>query len=498
MLEVKNLNISINKRPLVKDVSFKCKENQFISLIGASGSGKSLSSLSVARLLPSNASYEGEILLDDKNILAMSEKDLLALRSKEIAYIFQEPLSSLNPIMSTKNQLIESITNNSQKHYSKLKDILNKVGLYDHQRILKSFPHQLSGGQRQRVMIAMALIRQPRLLIADEPTTALDPILKIEILDLLKTIQKENNISILFISHEISLVMRYSDKIYVMKQGEIIDGFSPKKNLKSLHPYTLELLNSSKNRSKKDVPKLENILSFKDVYFQYSSKQGIGPIGFDVKKNDTLGIVGQSGSGKSTLVKCLLKLEKIQRGKIVFNNKNIRDYKNQKEFAQQIQLVFQDPSSSLNPNQSVLQTLKEVLQVHYPEKAKNQYIYNLLNQVELSEEVAQKFPHQLSGGQKQRVSIARAIAIQPKLLVLDEAVSALDTKTQFQILDLLKKLQEKIDLTFLFIGHDMKTIRYFCNRIIVMKDGKIIEWGSTKNIFEKATHPYTKKLIDNI
>ena len=283
--------------------------------------------------------------------------------------------------------------------------------------------------------------------------------------------------------------------IYVLQNGCLVDKFTPSSNKKTLHPYTQELLDISTKIKNGLVDEEEDILEFKDVYFQYSSKKGIGPIGFHLKKGEILGIIGESGSGKSTLVSCLLKLKKIQRGNIYFEGIDIKEISNKKQYAKNIQMVFQDPNSSLNPNHSVLKIILEVLQIHHPKKANPEHVFYLLDQVELDQNSATKYPHQLSGGQKQRVNIARALAVSPKLLVLDEAVSALDAKTQIQILTLLKKIQISQGLTYLFIGHDMKVIRNFCDRAIILQNGKIVEWGSISNIFEKPVKDYTKQLI---
>ncbi len=495
MLEIKGLDIFFNSQQIVHNLNLNVKENQFVSLIGESGSGKSITALSITKLLPKHARMKGTVLFEQKNIFNTTKDELRKIRTEDIAYIFQEPLSALNPIMRIEKQLLENAKIQSVNKDKKLKKILNQVGLFEHKRIRRSYPHQLSGGQRQRVMIAMALIREPKLLIADEPSTALDPILKNEILTLLKSIQKKNRISILFISHELRLVLKNSDMIYVLQNGCLVDKFTPSSNKKTLHPYTQELLDISTKIKNGLVDAEEDILEFKDVYFQYSSKKGIGPIGFHLKKGEILGIIGESGSGKSTLVSCLLKLKKIQRGNIHFEGIDIKEISNKKQYAKNIQMVFQDPNSSLNPNHSVLKIILEVLQIHHPKKANPEHVFYLLDQVELDQNSATKYPHQLSGGQKQRVSIARALAVSPKLLVLDEAVSALDAKTQIQILTLLKKIQISQGLTYLFIGHDMKVIRNFCDRAIILQNGKIVEWGSISNIFEKPSKDYTKQLI---
>ena len=548
LLTVKNLDLKIDNAHILKNLNFSILKNSITAIVGESGSGKSITAMSLMGLNPKgyNISNKSEIFFEDLSLLKISEKKWRKIRGNEFGIIFQEPQSSLNPTMKCGTQ-IDEVLKLHQQNYNKVdaKKIilsqLKKVKLIDAKKVYNSYPHQLSGGQKQRLMIAMALICKPKLLIADEPTTALDIIVQKEIIELIKELQKQNSMSVLFISHDISLVSHIADKIIVMKEGEIIEKGEKINILKSpSHPYTKTLLKSKpplnirlrvlptdkyinkkiendniiskktrKEKHKKIYSKdpILKVVGLKKNYFKQNfikktEFEALKFINFELYRGETLGILGPSGSGKSTLGKTLVLLEKYNNGEVFLNNKKINfnsknDIKNLRKI---IQFVFQDPYSSLHPKKKIGDSISEIINFH-EKKSKISSIKDtvkLLKLVELKKEIYDRFPHELSGGQRQRVVIARALAIKPKVIILDESVASLDISIQAKILNLLNNLKEKLSLSYIFISHDLTVLKFMSDRIMVIEDGKIVEFQEADNLYENPKMRITKKLIKSI
>ena len=529
ILSIKNLSIKIDDQVILSNISLDIKKNEVLGLVGESGSGKSFTALSILKLINiKNLKVEGEIIFNGTILNNLSEKNYQKLRGKEISIIFQEPMSSLNPSMKCGDQISEIIINHEKinKNLAKKRslELIKKVQLKDPELVYEKYPHQLSGGQQQRIMIAIAIACKPKLLIADEPTTSLDGIVKNNIISLIKSLQNEYKMSVLFISHDLKLVSKFVDTLIILKDGLIVesgDSFtvfnSPKKK------YTKNLINSSppkknrpnrlityKTKKNKLISKEERALLHSKIYnktpilkvsalsVSYSAKKIIENVSFDLYKGETLGIVGESGSGKSTIAKSILGLVKIDNGEICFKNKDIKQISNS-VFRKKVQLIFQDPYSSLNSELSIGESIVEPMIAHKIFSSKKEMklkALELLNQVGLSENSYNKFPNQFSGGQRQRIVIARALALSPEIIICDESVSALDVSIQAQILNLLSDLKEKYQFTFLFISHDMSVVKYFTDRIIVLKKGEIVEFDETDSLFEFPQNTYTKKLLN--
>ena len=548
LLTVKNLDLKIDNAHILKNLNFSILKNSITAIVGESGSGKSITAMSLMGLNPKgyNISNKSEIFFEDLSLLKISEKKWRKIRGNEFGIIFQEPQSSLNPTMKCGTQ-IDEVLKLHQQNYNKVdaKKIilsqLKKVKLIDAKKVYNSYPHQLSGGQKQRLMIAMALICKPKLLIADEPTTALDIIVQKEIIELIKELQKQNSMSVLFISHDISLVSHIADKIIVMKEGEIIEKGEKINILKSpSHPYTKTLLKSKpplnirlrvlptdkyinkkiqndniiskktrKEKHKKIYSKdpILKVVGLKKNYFKQNfikktEFQALKFINFELYRGETLGILGPSGSGKSTLGKTLVLLEKYNNGEVFLNNKKINfNSKNDiKNLRKTIQFVFQDPYSSLHPKKKIGDSISEIINFH-EKKSKISSVNDtvkLLKLVELKKEIYDRFPHELSGGQRQRVVIARALAIKPKVIILDESVASLDISIQAKILNLLNNLKEKLSLSYIFISHDLTVLKFMSDRIMVIEDGKIVEFQEADNLYENPKTRITKKLIKSI
>ena len=548
LLTVKNLDLKIDNAHILKNLNFSILKNSITAIVGESGSGKSITAMSLMGLNPKgyNISNKSEIFFEDLSLLKISEKKWRKIRGNEFGIIFQEPQSSLNPTMKCGTQ-IDEVLKLHQQNYNKVdaKKIilsqLKKVKLIDAKKVYNSYPHQLSGGQKQRLMIAMALICKPKLLIADEPTTALDIIVQKEIIELIKELQKQNSMSVLFISHDISLVSHIADKIIVMKEGEIIEKGEKINILKSpSHPYTKTLLKSKpplnirlrvlptdkyinkkigndniiskktrKEKHKKIYSKdpILKVVGLKKNYFKQNfikktEFEALKFINFELYRGETLGILGPSGSGKSTLGKTLVLLEKYNNGEVFLNNKKINfNSKNDiKNLRKTIQFVFQDPYSSLHPKKKIGDSISEIINFH-EKKSKISSVNDtvkLLKLVELKKEIYDRFPHELSGGQRQRVVIARALAIKPKVIILDESVASLDISIQAKILNLLNNLKEKLSLSYIFISHDLTVLKFMSDRIMVIEDGKIVEFQEADNLYENPKTRITKKLIKSI
>ena len=554
LIEVNELNISFYKdkveKQIIKNISFDIKPNQIVAVVGESGSGKSISSLALMGLLPKGISKitSGSIIFDDKNLVSLSEKEFQTIRGQEIAMIFQEPMSSLNPSMRCGKQIEEILNQHTKLSTSDIKtEVLNlfeKVKLPNPKRIFKAYPHEISGGQKQRVMIAMAIACQPKLLIADEPTTALDVTVQKEILELLKDIQSETKMSVLFISHDLSLVSELADRVLVMYQGVIVEQGTtatifnhPKHNytkaligarpstdvrLKQLPTISDFMTDNVSTALVSDADRVKNheklyaqapLLEVIDVEKTYLTKTGwfskdqpfkaVNGVSFKVYPGETIGLVGESGCGKSTLGNAILQLDKATSGQILYRGSDITSLKSSqmRMLRKDIQIIFQDPFASLNPRLTVGNAILEPMKVHNIGSSDNdrkEKVLSILEKVGLDASAFNRYPHEFSGGQRQRVGIARTIALEPQLIVCDESVSALDISVQAQVLNLLNDLKEQFGFTYIFISHDLAVVKYMADQLLVMNKGKIEELGDADRIYKSPEKDYTKKLIHAI
>ena len=522
ILEIKNLVIDFESKDstfrAVDNISLEIARGKTVSLVGESGSGKSVTALSILQLLPEGTvrySKESSIEFEGRQIIGGSKKDITSLRGNKISMIFQEPMTSLNPYQKVGFQIDESLIIHrglsKKEAREKTLDLLKKVKIPEPEIKVNSYPHQLSGGQRQRIMIAMALANEPELLIADEPTTALDVTVEKALLELLADLQKEFGMSILFITHDLNIVKKFSDDVCVMKDGQIVEAGRVKELFDDpKHPYTIKLLNSIPGKKEKLNTDNELLLSGSAVDINYPVAKNlfgqtteflnaVKKVDIKIYSGSTTGLVGESGSGKSSLARALLGIEK-SKGKIIFDNKNINKLSSSeiRNFKKDFQIVFQDPFGSLSPRMTIGEIVGEGLKVHQPNLPKEERrdkIVQALNDVELESTSFSRFPHELSGGQRQRVAIARAIILEPKLILLDEPTSALDVSIQMQILNLLKDLQSRLGLAYLCISHDLKVIRFLSDYVYVMKDGNIVEDGISDDLFESPNHIYTQELL---
>ena len=516
IVEVKNLSIDFKVRDgsfkAVDNINFDIQNNKTLALVGESGSGKSVTAMSLMQLLPmpqATYSENSSIKFESKEIINASKQDLLSLRGNIISMVFQEPMTSLNPYHKVGNQITESVLLHSKISKKDAKDealnLMKLVEIDDVKRRFNAYPHELSGGQRQRIMIAMALVNKPKLLIADEPTTALDVTIQAQILDLMSKLKKELGMSILFITHDLGLVKEFSDQVCVMQKGHIVEqGDTVNVFENPEHPYTQKLLSAEPqpkldiNTGEMPLIKIENLDVFYDMpsinFFSKNRFHAVKNISLDIHKNTTIGVVGESGSGKSTLGKAIANLIKFE-GDIFYNAKNVKY--SSKEIKKHIQIVFQDPYGSLSPRMTVGEIVGEGLGVHFSlTKLETQKrIDKVLNDVGIELEAKNKYPHEFSGGQRQRIAIARSLIMNPAFIILDEPTSALDRSIQIQVINLLKDIQNEYKLTYLFISHDLKVIRSMSDYIFVMKDGKIVESGLSNEVFDYPKEKYTKKLL---
>lgn len=599
ILEVKNLSISFNTQngevQAVRNVSFDLFEGETLAIVGESGSGKSVTSKSLLRLNPAETTMlkNGQILYNEKNILTCREQEIRAIRGAEISMIFQDPMTALNPTMTIGSQIAESIKKHTTLRGNQITErvieLLQLVGIKEADIRYKQYPHQFSGGMRQRIVIAMALACEPRIIIADEPTTALDVSIQAQILELLKNIQKKMNLSIIFITHDLGVVAKMADRVAVMYAGKIIEiGLVDEIFYHCQHPYTQGLLAAmpnpdietdtlyaipgtppnllhppigdafaARNNQALKIDFLEEPPMFKvsdthyaatwllheqapkmipihqqlaqverkerekapvfDTTNPYLSLKGVKQhfkldknainkavdgITFDIYKGEIFGLVGESGCGKSTTGRSIIGLNIITDGDIHIDGRNINEAKTKQEklaFNHKVQMIFQDPYSSLNPRMKIADIIAEGLDIHgVPKSEWKAKVYELLNIVGLTKEYANRYPHELSGGQRQRIGIARALAVEPELIIADEPISALDVSIQAQIVNLLKKLQKERGLTYLFIAHDLSMVKYISNRIGVMHRGKIVELAESQELYDHPIHPYTKALLSAI
>ncbi|MBU1372775.1 MAG: ABC transporter ATP-binding protein [Bacteroidetes bacterium] len=567
LLKVENLNIHFKTEDgdfhAVKGINLALKKGEIIGLVGESGSGKSVSSLALMRLLDKNSRTEGKVFFEGTNLLDLSEKEMQAYRGNRIAMIFQEPMTSLNPVITCGKQVAETILIHQKKDKQSAKQktiqLFQEVKLPDPEYIYDKYPHELSGGQKQRVMIAMALACDPAVLIADEPTTALDVTVQKSILDLLFKLKTERNMSLIFISHDLGVIGEIADQVLVMYKGEIVEhGNIEQVFLNPQHPYTRGLLscrpspelqlsrlpvindfilfeNGKMESSGLVIDKLkqqyqidpstilskreklyqqEPLLQVKDLKTWFSKKgdwwkkekefvKAVDEVSFEVFPGETFGLVGESGCGKTTLSRTILKLIEPTSGEILFNGQNISELtaKEMRPLRKDIQIIFQDPYSSLNPIKTIGDALTEPLLVHQifkNQKERKDFVIDLMEKVGLTAAQFNRYPHEFSGGQRQRVVIARALSLQPKLIICDESVSALDVSVQAQVLNLLKDLQQQFNLTYIFISHDMAVVKHMADRMMVMNKGKIEELGYPEDIYNHPQKEYTQKLVNAI
>jgi len=523
LLEINALSVQFGKQSpatVVDNVSFTLRAGEKLALVGESGSGKSVTALSILQLLAREQVHypSGSIRFAEQELLQLSEAQLRKVRGKDIAMIFQEPMTALNPVYTIGNQLVEPLMLHEGLSHRAAKqrmlELLEQTGIPDPQQRFNLYPHMLSGGQRQRVMIAMALACQPKLLIADEPTTALDVTTQLQILELLETMQRNFGMAVLLISHDLNLVKHFADRICVMQQGQLVEQATTA-NLfaQPQHTYTQHLLNSQPTDLKghydyEAVPK--PLLTAQQLSCRFDLKKSIwrrnrkilnavDAVDLNIYPGETLGIVGESGSGKTTLGLCLLRLLQCQ-GEIQFNGQALHKLPQRqlRILRRHFQVVFQDPYASLSPRLSVEKIIGEGLEIHYPQlnrRERRERILRVLGEVGLEAEMLWRYPHEFSGGQRQRIAIARAIILEPRLILLDEPTSALDVSVQKQVLALLRELQINHAISYLFISHDLKVIRAMSHRMIVMQQGKFVEQGQTEQIFSHPQHPYTQTLI---
>ncbi|WP_394252165.1 microcin C ABC transporter ATP-binding protein YejF [Vibrio profundi] len=522
VLTIDNLSVGFGRANSVEqvtsNVSLSINKGETLALVGESGSGKSVTANSILKLLPKGSSHylSGHITFDDTDILSCSERQLRGIRGGRIGMIFQEPMVSLNPLHKIGKQLVETLSIHRGMRTNKAQQLaiewLDKVGIRYPQQKINAYPHELSGGERQRVMIAMALINEPELLIADEPTTALDVSVQAQILDLLKELQNELGMAMLFITHDLSIVRRIADRVCVMKDGELVEtGECTKLFSSPEHPYTQKLIDSDPKGS--PVPVKENsdpLLAVNQLKVWFPITGGlfkktiahvkaVTNMRFTLKTGHSIGLVGESGSGKSTTGMAILKLVQSE-GSISYQGQELQglDRKAMLPYRSRMQVVFQDPFSALNPRMSVAQVIGEGLRVHqaFSEEELDSMICEVMREVDLDPDTRHRYPNEFSGGQRQRIAVARALILKPEFILLDEPTSSLDRTVQAQVLDLLKSLQEKYGLTYLFISHDLNVVKSLCHYTIVMKAGEIVEQGDTAELFNNPSHRYTKQLVE--
>ncbi|NNL17058.1 MAG: ABC transporter ATP-binding protein [Flavobacteriaceae bacterium] len=554
ILTVKNLSVSAYSKDkettILNDISFSLNEDEILGIVGESGSGKSITALSILRLLPKTVLKitSGSVKFEDEELTTLSDKLLKSIRGNKISMIFQEPMSALNPSMTCGDQVYEILEQHTLLSKKELIEetlnLFDKVKLPQPKRVYKAYPHQISGGQKQRVMIAMAIACKPKILIADEPTTALDVTVQKEIISLLKELQKETKMSIIFISHDLSLISEIADRVLVMYQGTIVEQGTGKtifnnpkdlytkallnarpsldtrlKKLPTIQDFLINKIDSSiihkteRDKRHKTIYSKQPLLEIVNLEKEYFSKAGlfkkpkgfkaVNDVSFKLYEGETLGLVGESGCGKSTLGNAILHLDKATEGQILYRGNDITNLSKSsiRKLRKEIQIIFQDPFSSLNPRIPVGKAIMEPMKVHklyQSDKERKEKAIQILDRVGLSEEYINRYPHEFSGGQRQRIGIARTIALDPKLIICDESVSALDISVQAQVLNLLNELKENFGFTYIFISHDLSVVKYMSDQLLVMNEGKIEEFGEADSIYNNPKKDYTKKLIEAI
>ncbi|WP_321925366.1 ABC transporter ATP-binding protein [Paraburkholderia guartelaensis] len=522
LLSIEHLSVRFDETLAVDDVTLAIGRGERVALVGESGSGKTVTALAVLRLLQ-DAQISGSIRLDGEDLLAKSERAMRGLRGNDVAMIFQEPMTALNPLYTIGEQIAETIVLHDgvskKAAYEQAVGLLERTGITEARRRVSSYPHQLSGGQRQRVMIAMALACRPRLLLADEPTTALDVTIRGQIVDLLLELQREEaarrGMSVLLITHDLNLVRRFAQRVAVMEKGRLVESGTVEQIFEApQHPYTQRLIASRPERHVLPVlPIAPVLLQAKDVIVDFATKlpgfrgwwqkgryRAVNDANLAVRQGETLGIVGESGSGKTTLAMAMLGLQRTAGGIVEFQGRPIGSYRGRERLSlrSHLQVVFQDPFSSLSPRQTVERIVGEGLALHRPDlstEERRKRVVGVLREVGLDRTALQRYPHEFSGGQRQRIAIARTLVLEPRVIVLDEPTSALDVSIQQQVLRLLTDLQRKYNLGYVFISHDLEVIGAMAHRVVVMQNGAIVESGEVSNIFDRPAHPYTRKLL---
>jgi peptide/nickel transport system ATP-binding protein len=519
LLQVKALTLSVEGTRLLEEVSFTMKRGEVFALVGESGSGKSLTSLAIMRLLPQAIEVSsGDVLLEGESLFALPEYRMQQVRGKRIAMIFQEPMSALNPVMTIGAQVAEvlrlHLKLSAEAAKEKVISLFEEVALPDARARYGWYPHQLSGGQKQRVMIAMALACEPDLLIADEPTTALDVTVQAQVLELLGRIKTQQQLSILFITHDMGVVSQVADTIAVMRNGRIVEQ-APREHFftSPSHPYTKKLLQDALgHKGNREKGRGERLLEVKDVKVYFPVKKGlfqrtvgyvkaVDGVTLSIPKGKTLALVGESGSGKSTLGEAILSLVPLSGGHIYFEGIDLSTLsaRERQAYRKKIQVIFQDPFSALDPRMSIAEILREGMDAlgvgPQGKEAQDAYMKSLLQTVEMEPDSIYRYPHEFSGGQRQRIGIARALAVEPELIICDEPTSALDVSVRAQVLALLKRLQDERGISYLFITHDLSIVPAIADEVAVMKRGRIIEQGSVKEVMETPSHSYTRTLL---
>lgn len=513
LLEVRNLSVDFHTAKgtvhAVRNVNWHLDKGESLAILGESGSGKSVSASAIMDLIdcPPGNITSGEILFNGKNLLKATEVERREINGKRIAMIFQDPLSHLNPVYTVGFQIAETLTAHGvsrSKARARALELLNRVGIPEPDSKIDAYPHQFSGGQRQRLMIAMALALKPDILIADEPTTALDVTVQAQILALLEELQEETGMGLLLITHDLGVVAEVADRVVVMNSGEIVEtGSSSEVYQNPSHPYTRKLIAAVPGNGELMAPLAADtkpLLEINKLSKNYGGFKALKEASLTVMPGETVAVVGESGSGKSTLAKTLLRLEEATSGEALYNGRDMMTMPDREMFAlrREIQMIFQDPTQSLNPRMSVYQIISEAFVIHseiLPRAKWPERVQDLLQKVGLDPSHTHRHPHQFSGGQRQRIAIARSLAMEPRVIVCDEAVSALDVSIQAQVIALMNKLQAELGLSYLFIAHDLPLVRDFAHRVVVMQGGRIVEQGPVKEIFENPREKYTRALL---
>lgn len=512
LLEVRNLSVEFHTAvgvvKAVRNISYHLDRGETLAILGESGSGKSVSSSAIMNLIdmPPGRISSGEIFLDGVDLLKMHAHQRREVNGRRIAMIFQDPLSHLNPVYTVGWQIREALTTHGTDAATAQADalrLMTRVGIPDPQHSLDKYPHEFSGGQRQRVMIAMALALRPDLLIADEPTTALDVTVQAEVLALLEELKRETGMAVLIITHDLGVVAEIADRVLVMEKGELVEAGTVREVYKNpKHPYTKKLIAAAPGKGEMHEPgnRAEPVLSVRDVRKSYGAFEALKGVSFDLMPGETMAVVGESGSGKSTLARILLRLDEPDSGTALWKGRDLFTMSPSElyKLRRDLQMVFQDPTQSLNPRMSVYQLISEAWVIHpdiLPKAKWRERVAELLVQVGLGPEHMGRYPHQFSGGQRQRIAIARALALEPQLIICDEAVSALDVSVQAQVIALLDKLRKEISIAFIFIAHDLPVVRDFADHVMVMQKGNVVELGTVRDIFETPQQDYTRALL---